>query len=237
MTLLSRLLDLVFPPQCLQCDGLVPVHGTLCTGCWQKIRFITEPFCDACGLPFDYAIGSRALCGDCLQALPPFRARAVFHYDAHSRALVLKLKYQDQTQLARIYGPWLAKTGRDLVGSSELILPVPLHYWRFVRRRYNQAALLAHALARETGLPARYDLLRRKRATAPQAGLTRAQRRDNVRGAFAVPPGRAAELKGKTVLLVDDVMTTAATLEQCALALLKAGARQVHVLTLARKVD
>jgi ComF family protein len=235
---MTFLLDFLFPPQCLNCNATVPAQGTLCLSCWQQVRFITEPYCACCGHPFDYALGEQALCGECLRQRPPFaRARAVFRYDVHSRALVTKLKYADQTQLASIYGAWLKRFGKELIGVSEVIVPVPLHYWRFIGRRYNQSALLAQALSRQCGLTVLPGGLKRIRHTAPQPGLTYRQRQDNVRGAFVVHPKHAGALKNKAILLIDDVMTTSATAGECAKALLKAGAMQVNVLTLARKAE
>lgn len=235
--MLARALDIVFPPQCLNCHTLVPTHGTLCLSCWQQLRFITDPYCHCCGLPFDFALGKDALCAECMRDLPPFaQGRAVFRYDEASRALVTRLKYTDQTQLAAVYGIWLAKFGKELVERCDVIVPVPLHYWRFVGRRYNQSALLAQALARHCALPVIPDGLKRIRATRPQPGLTQKQRQDNVRGAFAVHPKHVGALRGKNILLIDDVMTTSATVSQCAKTLIKSGALQVNVLTLARKL-
>lgn len=235
--MLARALDILFPPQCLNCHALVPTHGTLCLPCWQQLRFITDPHCECCGCPFEFALGKDALCGECMRERPLYaQARAVFRYDEHSRALVTRLKYTDQTQLAAVYGTWLAKFGRELVLQSDVIIPVPLHYWRFVGRRYNQSALLSQALSKHCALPVIPDGLKRIRATKPQPGLTQKQRLDNVRGAFAVHPKHATFLKGKSILLVDDVMTTSATAGQCAKELLKGGAMQVNVLTLARKI-
>ena len=233
----KRLLDLLFPPQCLSCDTLVPSHGTLCLPCWQGIGFITEPCCAKCGYPFDFAMGSETYCADCLQDLPSFsRARSAFRYNDASRQLVLRLKFQDQTLLARIYGPWLASAGRELIENSDVIVPVPLHYWRFVQRRYNQSALLAQSLSKQCGLTALVDGMRRTRHTMPQADLARKDRLENVKGAFAVTPRYGPAIKGKSVLLVDDVMTSRATVDECAKALLKAGALSVNVLTLGRTV-
>ena len=234
--MLSHLLNFLFPPQCLICSAGVAATGTLCLDCWQQVQFIAEPYCECCGLPFDYALGKGALCGECLRERPLYgRARAVFRYNEHSKALVLKLKYADQLHLAAVYGTWLGNFGKELVAVSDVIIPVPLHYWRFIGRRYNQAALLAGALKKHSGLPVLPDGLRRTRATQPQPGLTRKQRQDNVKGAFAVHPRHSAAIKGKNILLIDDVMTTSATINQCAKALLKAGAIQVNVLTLAKK--
>ena len=233
--LLTRLLDTVFPPQCLNCDTLVTAYGTLCQPCWQQVAFITPPYCHACGLPFEYTLGHEALCGECIYTLPPFaQARAAIRYDEHSRGMVLKLKYADQTQLAPIYGTWLARAGKELIEQCDILVPVPLHYRRFIGRRYNQSALLAYSLTTHTGLPVIPDALVRKRHTPPQAGLSKKQRNDNVKGAFHAHPKHAAQIKGRSILLIDDVMTTSATAAQCSKALLDAGASRVHVLTLAR---
>lgn len=182
-------------------------------------------------------MGENVLCGECMRTRPSYaRGRSAFRYDEHSKSLIIQLKYHDQTQLAPIYSSWLVKTGKELITASDVIVPVPLHYLRFVGRRYNQSALLTQALAKQTGLLHLPDALKRTRRTPPQAGLTRAQRLDNVKGAFAIHPKRKEAVKGKSVLLVDDVMTTGATLNQCTNALLKAGATSVNVLTLARTV-
>lgn len=235
--MLPNLLNLLFPPQCLNCDVRVPEHGTLCLPCWQQVQFISDPMCACCGLPFDYDIGSHALCADCLHTLPPYaHARSAFRYDEHSRRLITSFKYADQTHLANIYGAWLANAGGELLAQTDVIVPVPLHYWRFVQRRFNQSALLAHALTRKTGIKNLPDALRRSRSTVPQTGLTRKQRESNVKGAFIINPRYADMIKGKNILLIDDVMTTGSTIKQCTKSLLKAGAMQVNVLTLARAI-
>lgn len=234
--MLASILDFLFPPQCLSCRSTVPANGTLCLECWQKVRFITDPMCAHCGLPFEFALGKDALCGECLRDAPPYaHARSIFRYDENSRTLVTKLKYADQAQLAAVYGTWLHNFGKDVISGCDAIVPVPLHYWRFIGRRYNQSALLAYALKKRSGLPVLPDALLRTRATKPQPGLTRKQRRDNVKGAFAVPARYRPAIQGKTLLLVDDVMTTSATISECTQTLLDAGASKINVLTLARK--
>ena len=132
----AALLNFFFPPQCPLCEGLVGDQGSLCGDCWGKIRFISPPFCAVCGLAFDFSAGDGALCGDCLMELPPYtKARAVFAYDEHSRGLVTQLKYGDQGHLARSFGGGLATSGREVVEMSDVIVPVPLHYWRFLLLR------------------------------------------------------------------------------------------------------
>lgn len=232
----ARLLNLFFPPGCLICEARVPAHGTLCTECWTNVPFISAPLCACCGLPLEFVVDEHTLCGECLAEHPPYsRARAAFLYNEHSRSLVLKLKYQDQMQLAKIYGGWLSNAGRELIAASDVMVPVPLHYWRMVRRRYNQSAVLARAIANHCELPMLPDGLLRTRHTAQQTGLTRNQREKNVSGAFSVNKKHTPAIKGKSILLIDDVMTTGATLNACTKTLLKAGAAQVSVLTLARR--
>ena len=235
----GRLLDLVLPPRCVGCgQGLVggAEAGALCAGCWSAIAFLAPPFCRRCGYPFEVELGADELCPACRTAPPVFdRARAVFRYDAGSRALLLSFKHADRTDLAPAFGRWLARAGAELLAEADLVTPVPLHWTRLFARRYNQAGLLAQAAARQAGRPFRPDLLIRRRKTAPQSA-GRAARARNVAGAFQVPPGRRPLVEGRRVLLVDDVRTTGATLEACARALKAAGASGVDVLTLAMVV-
>lgn len=239
---LQRVLDLVLPPRCLGCGELVERQGTLCVTCWAAIAFVTEPLCRCCGLPFAFDPGSDAtetgsLCGACLAEPPAFeRARAVMRYDDASRPLLLGFKHGDRTEAAPPFAAWMARSGAELLAGAEVVAPVPLHWRRLLARRYNQAALLAWPLAAAAGAPAAPDLLLRRRATPSQGRLSRAERQRNVAGAFAVNPRRAAALQGRRLLLVDDVMTTGATVSACARAALRAGAASVDVLVLARAV-
>ncbi len=232
-----RALDAVLPARCLGCGITVESPGGLCADCWSRVGFLGPPVCARCGLPFDIDLGEATLCGGCLAAPPAFdRARAALAYDEGSRDLVLGFKHADRTHAAALFGQWLRRAGAELLPDVELIAPVPLHRWRLFRRRYNQAALLALALGRDAGLPVAADLLVRQRATPSQGGLGRSGRARNVRGAFVVRPSRAATVAGRHVLLVDDVMTTGATVSECARVLRRAGAAAVDVLTLARVI-
>jgi ComF family protein len=230
-------LNAVLPPRCLGCGEPVADTGTLCAPCWSGLSFIAPPVCAACGYPFAFAEAAGALCGACARDRPVYnRARAALVYDAASRGLILALKHGDRTDSAPSLARWIGGAARALLDEADLVAPVPLHRWRLLARRYNQSALLAHALARATGLPCVADLLVRWRRTPSQGGLTARQRRDNVRGAFAVNRARTAALAGKRVVLVDDVLTTGATAESCARALIQGGAAAVEVATLARVV-
>lgn len=230
-------LDAILPPLCLGCGEIVAEPGSLCAVCWQGFSFISAPHCERCGVPFAEDLGSDARCVDCLKRPPRFRrARATLVYDGQSRRLVLPFKHGDRTDMGRAYGRWMAQAGAELLAEAELVAPVPLHWRRLFTRRYNQALLLAKSLSRESGVALAPDLLRRRRWTGSQAGLKAKERRRNVRQAFEVHPRWTGGVEGKAVLLVDDVLTTGATVEACAGALQRAGARHVDVLTLARVV-
>jgi ComF family protein len=227
-------LDLVLPPLCLVCRKPVGDPGALCADCWSAVRFIGPPLCERCGLPFEHEQAS-AVCGGCMAQPPVFaRARAVMRYDEASKPLILRFKNADRVHAAPALARWMARAGADLLAQSELIVPVPLHWRRLFRRRYNQSALLAKALTRQSGIPWAPDALRRLRPTPSQGGLTARERRLNVRGAFAVPRRRRALVAGRRVLLVDDVLTTGATLDAAARALRRAGAAHVDALAIAR---
>jgi len=184
-------------------------------------------------MPFDFHIAPNALCGACSRARPPYeRARAVLRYDDESRPLVLAFKHGDRLHLAPAFGRWMARTGAPLWQDADYLVPVPLHWTRLFARRYNQAALLAHVLHKLGGPPVATRWLVRKRRTPSQGRKSGEARRRNVQGAFAVR--RDAPLKNKKLILIDDVMTSGATLHECARTLLRAGAERVDVLTLAR---
>ncbi|MBT4117991.1 MAG: ComF family protein [Rhodospirillaceae bacterium] len=230
-------LDALFPPQCLRCGALTETDGALCQSCWPAVRFIASPHCGACGRPFEYDAGMDALCGACARALPRYgRARAVFVYDADSRGLVLAFKHADQTHAARTFAKWLMRAGAPLLEDADLLIPVPLHWTRLFARRYNQAALLAQALERECGVGAMPRALMRRRKTEPHVRMSAHNRWRNVKGAFDIHASAKGRIEGKRIVLIDDVMTTGATVSTCADALLRAGAGDVDVLTLARVV-
>ncbi len=227
------LLDLILPPRSLDGARAVLSHG-LSAEAWSRIRFIEAPLCDGCGAPFAHDLGAGVRCAAC-QARPRVfdRARAACLYDETSRELILPLKHADRTDLTGLLSTWIGRAAHDLIDDADAIAPVPLHPWRLLRRRYNQAAELARPLARRAGKTYLPDALSRTRAGG-QAGKSAAGRRRAVAGAFIAPARGHARIEGRRILLIDDVMTTGATAEACARALLRAGASAVDVAVIAR---
>jgi ComF family protein len=233
--LATGLLDTLLPPLCLSCRVPVDRQGTLCADCWKQVDFLGPPHCTCCGLPFSFEMPEASLCAACIANPPPYRRlRAATRYSAISRRLILGYKHGDQLHMTPALAGWLDRAGAELLDDSDLIVPVPLHRWRLLGRRYNQAALLARALGQRRDVAVAADALVRTRRTRSQGGLRRRQRLTNLAGAVAVPEARRALVAGRRVLLIDDVVTTGATAAACARALLAAGAAQVAVLALAR---
>jgi ComF family protein len=227
------LVDAVLPPRCLACGETVEEADALCGRCWGGITFFAPPWCVCCGLPFPHPMGEDAVCGDCARERRAWdRARAVLRYDKNSRGLVLGLKHADHTHVANAFGRWMYRAGGEVLAGADVVVPVPLHWTRLLHRRYNQAALLAHAIRAAGGPPVAVDWVVRRRRTPSQGHLGPTARERNVRGAFALR--RGCSVVRRRVVIVDDVMTTGATADECARVLKRAGAAFVGVLTLAR---
>lgn len=233
---LQAALHLLYPPQCLLCDTLVTTDFGLCGPCWRDTPFIAGLVCDLCGtpLPGDDP-GHPVQCDDCLQLDRPWaHGRSAMLYRDNGRKLVLALKHGDRLDLAAPAAGWMLRAVRPILTPGMLVVPVPLHWTRLVQRRYNQSALLAVELAKRAGLDHCPDALIRGRNTHTQDGRTREGRFDNMTGAIQPHPSRGARLRGRDVLVIDDVMTSGATLSEAALACLGAGASGVSVAVLAR---
>lgn len=229
----NRIVDTVLPPQSLMngerlIGNIGPAH-------WPRIHFLDEPCCYACGFPFEFNVGEKTLCGDCSAEHPPFeRARAAFIYDENSRQIVLSFKHGGRTDGLKLFANQLARAGRSFWPEADRLIPVPLHPSRLRRRKYNQSALLAKTLAKQVDIRFDPDSLFRIRATESQGHQTRLGRERNVQGAFSI--SSKANLKDAHIVLVDDVMTTGATVKACARTLKRAGVAHIDVLTLARTV-
>ncbi|PSC05861.1 amidophosphoribosyltransferase [Alsobacter soli] len=232
---LRRVVNLVYPPSCASCGAATEEPHALCAACWGAAPWIERPYCERLGTPFGVDMGPGVVSPAAISAPPVFeRARAAMRYDGVGRELVHRLKYGDRLDLAPMMGRWMARAGRELLAEADLIAPVPLHWTRLWRRRMNQAAALAAAVSRGSGPEVALDVLGRRRRTRSQVGLTRNERADNLQGAFVVPEAGKARLKGRRVLLVDDVLTTGSTANAASRVLLRAGAEAVDVLTFAR---
>ena len=230
-------LDVALPALCVACREPVAGDG-VCAACWTKLSFIAPPYCPRLGIPFVYDPGPDLLSMEAIANPPAYaRARAAVRYDDVARTLVHGLKYQDRTDLAPAMGRWMARAGRELLAEADALVPVPLHWRRGWSRRYNQSGALARVIERQSGVKLVSEVLRRVRPTQQQIGLSRPQRASNVQGAFKVASHRQSEIQGRRVILVDDVLTSGATADACARALLRAKAASVDVLVFARVVD
>jgi ComF family protein len=232
------LLDAILPPLCLRCRVPVAEPQSVCAACWTGIRFLVAPWCAQCGIPFPHALGPQVRCGACLARERPFvRLRSAIAYDDGSRDLVLGFKHADRQEACPLFVRWMLGVARPELEEADLVVPVPLHWRRLLMRRYNQAGLLAHGIAAGSKVPVRADLLVRERATESQGAMLSARARlKNVANVFRVPPTAVKAVTGRRVVIVDDVLTTGATITACAKALRRAGAGSVSVVTLARVV-
>jgi predicted amidophosphoribosyltransferase len=233
---LQSALRLIYPPRCTICGTQVDSDFGLCGPCWRNTPFVAGLCCDLCGVPLPGdAQGGPVQCDDCMTIARPWSAgRAALLYRDNGRKLVLALKHGDRHDVVRPAALWMARAARPLLRADTLVAPIPLHWLRLVGRRYNQAALLARAVAQTLGAQHCPDLLVRPKATRALGGMGRDARFAALQGAIRVPVRRRALIAGRSVLLVDDVMTSGATFAAAADACLAAGAREVCILALAR---
>lgn len=230
-------LDVLFPPSCLLCAADVVQAGLVCMECFGRLHPVVAPCCDACATPQTAAayLGADGLCPACERQHPVWaHARAAFLYDQASRDLILQLKYADRLENARFLAQRMRQAGQDILTPDAVLVPVPVHRWRLMGRRYNQAAVLALAVARRSGVRCVPDALVRSKATTRLASFSPQERKAEMRNAITLNPARAARLAGRSVVLVDDVLTTGATASVCTQVLLEAGAASVSLLVAGR---
>lgn len=227
-------LDIVLPPA----GQATSAYSSYAPGnLWQNMRFLDEPCCHACGYPFEYFMGKEQLCARCMVERPVFdQARSALQYHVDSSGLILSFKHGGRTQNLTRFSRQMVRAGRAFWPEADRIIPVPLHKSRLRKRRFNQAALLARAIGEQTDILFDPHSLARHKATVSQGSQTAKGRYRNVRGAFSVSDEYKAAIKGQTIVLIDDVYTTGATLEACTRALRRAGASRIFALTLARVV-
>ena len=228
------MLGALTPAHCLICKAAVQEEPCLCVECWQKMRFLEEPACNVLGTGFAYDQGEGALSAAALANPPAWdRSRAAVLFDDHSKEIVHAFKYGDRAEAGLFMARMMARAGRKLVAETDMLVPVPLHWTRLWKRRFNQAGYLAKAIAALAGKPYEPLLLKRLRATPQQVGLDAEARRKNMRKAFGLSAKAAQKIKGRAVLLVDDVRTTGATVSACVEVLKRGGAARVDVLSFA----
>ncbi len=235
MLQLQRALSLIYPDQCVLCEARVEERGGLCAECWRETPFISGLVCDACGVPLPGTDTAQVFCDDCLSLPRPWATgRAALSYKDAGRRVVLALKHADRLDLVPACATWLARAGDTILTTNTVIVPVPAHWTRLLTRRYNQAAELARGLARTAKLDVETNALLRTKRTSKQDGMTVDQRFANMADAVQPHPKYGARLSGRSVCLVDDVMTSGATLSSATEAVYAAGAEHVCVLVLAR---
>jgi len=231
--LATRLADLIMPPSCLACRAPLAQHDAICAKCWADIDFIRPPVNDRLGLPLPFEFDTTPTSSAPAHRPAYHRARAVALFSGVMREMILQLKYGDTHNARELFGRWLAAAGAELIEECDVIAPVPMHARRLLMRRFNQSAILANELARISDRQASPQLIKRTRATRSQVGLTSAERRRNLAGAFTIAPRQRKHITGRNILLVDDVITTGTTLNTCARALRQAGAARVNAVVLA----
>lgn len=235
---MRRMLDLIYPPQCMACEAATADPHALCAACWAGMALISPPYCDRLGTPFPADYGPGLLSPAAIADPPRFdRGRAAALHKGAARDLVSRLKYGERLDLALVMARMMAQAGRDILADADVIVPVPMHRLRLWRRRYNQAALLAGVIGKQAGIPVVPDAILRIRRTRAQVGLRRAERQRNLAGAFRFNEARRPGIEGRNVVLVDDVRTTGATLNANAHILRKAGAARIDVLTFTLVAD
>jgi len=227
-----RGLDIVYPAHCPGCGSGTAEPGALCGACWQTMAFIARPYCERLGTPFSVDVGGPLLSPAAIAEPPAFdRARAVALHEGDARLFVTRLKFGDRLDLAKPMGRLMAAAGKEVLEGAHALVPVPLHWTRHLWRRFNQSSVLAEEIALQCGVPVMHDLIRRRKRTPQQIGLSKAERASNLQGAFEVPVAAKPRVEGRHLVLVDDVHTTGATLNACARVLRRAGAARIDVVT------
>lgn len=235
MKIVKLIREILFPSHCLACEKIISADGLFCHKCWPKLQFISEPKCQICAYPFEFQ-GLSLLCAKCLVKRPSFdKAVALFRYNHIIRRIISSLKYRDQTYLAKKFARLLFDKAKNEIEACDIVAVVPLHVKRLRKRKFNQAALLAKYMLKLAPEKIFYpDLLRRTKHTKPQIELKKTERENNLKNVFEVAEKYRTKIRGKTILLIDDVTTTGATLENCSKALKKYGAKKVVVLVIAK---
>ncbi len=234
----DKIINIIYPPTCIACNILISQHGYLCSTCWLKLNFISNPKCHKCGMPFAYEFDEQATCAKCIETVPYYEsARSSIIYDDFSSKLISSFKYYDQTILRHGLSNLVSNLHHEFNDKLDFICPIPLHRKRLFSRRYNQAALLASSLGEKINLPAYLDIIRRSKNVTAQTKLSRNKRLENLKNVFYINKPYLEFIKNKNILLVDDVMTTGTTVNECSKLLIKHNAKKIYVITIARTIS
>lgn len=234
----KSLIDYLFPPVCLNCLTPLEEPHKVCSDCWQNIEFLVAPLCEIKGTPFPFDLEPGTISATAIKNPPEYdKARGVAAYQGTMKDLIHKLKYNDRHELLNLLVNWMKFSGKELIQQSDLIVPIPLYKSRLWERRFNQSALLAKRLSEQTKTPYDCSIFHRKKKTRSQVGLTSKERYQNLKNAFIIEEEKRSKLQGKSILVIDDVITTGATINSAAIALKKSGARSVNILSLAIVTD
>jgi ComF family protein len=232
----KKIINFILPPRCLNCGKVINNDDALCVECLKKINFITAPYCKKCGKPLEHNISNDLVCGECLNTTKRscFRiSRSAVIYDEFSKKIILDFKFASHIENKKLLANWMFLAGTDIWKKDcDVIIPVPMHFTRFFKRRYNQSAIIAKELSKLCKIDVMYDVLKKGKYTKPQIECTSKQRIKNLKDAFYIE--NSEKIKGKRIVLIDDVYTTGSTLKECAKTLLKAGAKSVDTLTIAK---
>lgn len=232
MNFIKPIINYIYPSRCISCSELIQETGGFCGSCWQKLNFITKPYCRICSFKFSFDPGEgNDICLKCINSWPSYDfARSLLIFDEDSKKLIHALKYYDNTAIASVFAKIMVKMYKDIISDADYIIPVPMHKWKRLFRLYNQAQILGAEIAKELNIRMFPDLLIKTKHTKSQTGLSKKNRQMNLRGSVQV----TQSIEGKKVILVDDVMTTGSTVNLCADKLKKAGAEKVIVVCIAR---
>ncbi len=233
--ILKAVKDYIFPNACLSCRNLIDENAFLCLDCWKETELIGQNICNKCGDPLEFEIENELICGRCIRQMPIFnKSVSVFIFKGVTKEIIHKFKYEDQLHIAKKMVKLMLLKGQNLIEDSEIIAPVPMHFFKVLKRNYNQSAILAREIAENTDLSYVGDLLVKTKNTKPQFSLKYNERMQNLKDSFKTQHKYLDLIKGKNILLIDDVTTTGATLNSCAKTLLDSGCKSVNVITLAK---